>query len=197
MGFDRSAALGWTLGVAVAVLVAGTVVGITGQPGSATPDPAGVRPADRSGGDDRWVPYHQDDIAYAAGERCSFAVKGTVTRDREEYRNVAFWPDGAVHLQLFRGPLVIRWTNRQTHESVTRNQSGRALVQYDRDGALRRLIARSGHFGAGMPAGSRPGKGVYYIGGRWSTLVLGQDHNVLTLGPGGSAENLCATLNPH
>ncbi len=50
-----------------------------------------------------WTPYEQPDIDYAAGFRCEFAMHGEVLKDHEEFKDVAFWPDGTVRTQLWRG----------------------------------------------------------------------------------------------
>lgn len=160
---------------------------------AATPGGASADAADE--GRSHWIPYEQADIAYDAGERCAFAVTGTVRQDEEEYRNVGFWSDGTVRTQVFRGALIIRWRNEEAGTSVRRDQSGRAFVEYRRDGEFRSLTALSGHFSAQMPAGSEPGKGIYYIGGRWSTVEDRPDGTrTLVLGPRGTVENLCQTL---
>ena len=118
-----------------------------------------------------------------------------MVRDQEFFKNVSFYADGTVHTQLFKGPLWIRWTNTETGESVLRDQSGRAILEYAPDGSLRTLTAQTGHFSARMPAGSSPSMGVYYVGGKWSSLDLNADGTrTIVLGPDGTAENLCDTL---
>ena len=152
-------------------------------------------PAAGGGRSTEWVPYHQEDLSYAAGEACAFALTSTVVSDDEYYRNVAFYSDGAAHTQLFRGALVIRWTNTETDESVVRDQSGRAFLEYRHNGLLRTLTAQSGHFSARLTAGSSPGKGMYYVGGAWSAVDIHPDATrTLVLGPHGTSENLCRTL---
>ena len=171
--------------VAVALALA---AGLVALPGAATAEsPA----AERS----RWVPYQQPDLTYEAGDVCAFAVFGKVVRDREFYRNVSFWEDGTARTQLWRGPLVMRWENMDTGKSVVRDQSGHAIVDYYPNADVRALTVQTGHFGAGLPAGSAPRKGLFYIGGRWSALDVSPDGtHRLVMGPGGTAENLCRTL---
>ena len=154
--------------------------------------PPAATSAEQGGG---WTPYRQPDIAYAADERCEFAVRGEVLRDREEYKDVAHWPDGTVRSQLWRGALVIRWSNLDTGASVVRDQSARALADYRADGSLEQLTSLRGAFGAGLPEGSHPGKGAYVVSGRWSSVVQAEDGTrSITLGPRGELENLCETL---
>ena len=142
-----------------------------------------------------WTPYEQPDIDYAAGARCDFAVHGDVVRDKEEFKDVAHWPDGTVRSQLWRGALVIRWTNLDTGESVLRDQSARALAEYRADGSIEQMTSLRGAFGAGLPEGSHPGKGAYVVSGRWSSVVFAEDGTrSIVLGPKGKLENLCETL---
>jgi hypothetical protein len=145
--------------------------------------------------DTSWHRYHQDDVDYKRGDVCRFAVHGKVLRDKEYYRNVNFWPNGKVRTQLFRGPLVFRWTNQANHSSVRRDQSGRAYVEYTRAGVFASLNALSGHFGAGFHPGSTPHRGLFYLGGRWTSVSFdAKGHATLSLGPDGTSENLCLTL---
>ncbi len=152
--------------------------------------PAAVAASGTSG----WMPYHQEDIAYAAGDPCDFAVTGTVLKDREEYRET-YYPDGAVKTQTFRGALVIEWTNTETGESVVRDQSGKGVFAYAQDGSPQSLTAQTGHFSARLPEGSSPERGLFYLGGKDTSVAFNADGTrTVTLGPKGTAENLCDTL---
>ena len=62
--------------------------------------PSGANAGQGSG----WTPYEQPDIDYAAGFRCEFAMHGEVLKDHEEFKDVAFWPDGSgAHPAVARG----------------------------------------------------------------------------------------------
>lgn len=175
--------------LALATLAVACVVTPSTVSGAAASETSG--PA----GDTDWHPYRSDDIAYAAGERCAFKVTGTVVKDKEEYRNVNFWPNGKPRTQEFRGPLTIRWKNLASGRSVLRDQSGHAYLDFDRRGDLVALTALSGHFSAGLPKGSTPYRGIGYIGGKWSSVTINPDGTVtVSLGPHGTLENLCRTL---
>jgi hypothetical protein len=162
---------------------------------------AGAHVAPRTGTDSDqpdgsgWTPYQQPDIHYSAGQRCEFPVEGKVVLDQEEYRDVSHWPGGQVRTQLWRGALVIRWTNLESGESVRRDQSADAIAEYASDGSLESLTSLRGSFGAGIPEGGHPGKGAYVVGGRWSSVVFEDDGTrTIVLGPRGTLENLCETL---
>jgi hypothetical protein len=156
---------------------------------AATPAVAGP------GGDgDGWTVFHQENIAYAAGDPCDFPVTGTVLEDREVYRET-YWPDGSVRTQTFRGTLVIEWTNTETGESVVRDQSGMGVFAYADDGTPLSLTAQNGHFSGRLPEGSTPGEGLFYVGGKDTSVSFNPDGTrTLTLGDHGTAEDLCQTL---
>ncbi len=163
------------------VLLTAALLSASVAPASAADDP-----------DTGWHKYRSEDVSYVAGERCAFPVTGVVTRDGEQYRDVSLWPDGQVRTELFKGPLFIRWTNTDTGASVLLDQSGRAELSYDSAGNLESLMALTGHFTSGMPAGSKPFAGIAYVGGRYSSVVFGDDGTrTITLGPRGTIQNVC------
>jgi hypothetical protein len=142
-----------------------------------------------------WIPYEQEDVTYAAGDYCAFEVFGEVLRDKEVFRNISTYADGSPRTQLWRGPLVMRFTNMETGFSVDRNASGRAFMEYGPGEAFQSLTVQAGHFVGGARQGSEPGQGIIYVGGKWSSLVRNDDgSSTFFLGPNGSAENLCDTL---
>jgi hypothetical protein len=144
-----------------------------------------------------WIPFEQEDVTYPAGEFCEFEVFGQVLRDKEFFRNVSTYDDGSPRTQLWRGPLVMRFTNMETGFSVDRNASGRAFMEYGPGEEFQSLTIQSGHFVGGARAGSDPAQGIFYVAGKWSSLVRHDDNSsTIFLGPNGSAENLCDTLAP-
>ena len=186
-------------GVALGVttLVVGTLAGSTAS--SATP--SGPTQTPRTGASDSgswppWIPYEQEDVTYPAGVYCEFEVFAEVLRDREFFRDVTTYPDGSPRIQLWRGPLVLRFTNTETGFSVDRNASGRAFMEYGPDEEFQAITIQAGHFVGGMRAGSDPSQGIFYTSGRWSTLVRHADgRSTLRPGPNGATENLCDTLD--
>jgi hypothetical protein len=143
-----------------------------------------------------WVRYHQADIHYPAGEVCRFPVFEHVTRDREFVKVVARYGNGKPRLELFRGPLLVKITNTRTGTSIRRNLSGRGVEVLARNGSFESLTALHGHFGAGLPKGSHPHRGLYRVSGRWSSVSVDSDGTLsLVLGrPHGRATNLCPLL---
>jgi hypothetical protein len=143
-----------------------------------------------------WVRYHQADIRYPAGAVCRFPVYEHVTRDREFVKVVSRYANGKPRLELFRGPLFVKVTNTDTGRSIRRDLSGRAIEILARNGAFESLTIQRGHFGAGLPKGSQPHRGLYRVSGRWSSVSVNPDGTLsLVLGrPHGRARNLCPLL---
>jgi hypothetical protein len=168
----------------VLTLLAVTTLLVTGAP-----------MGDATGHQPHWVRYHQADVRYAPGDVCAFAVHEHVLHDREFFETVSRYANGNPRTQLFRGPLVMRITNVRTGVSLRRDLSGRAIESLARNGDFESLTVQTGHFGAGLPKGSQPGRGLYYVGGRWSSVSINDDGSrSLVLGPHGTAQNLCPLL---
>ncbi len=174
---------------AVSVTAAAAALAVPGSAASAVPARTGA------GHDTSWQRYHQSDVTVPAGRACDFEVFEEVVRDREFFRNVSFYADGTPKTQLWKGPLVMRYTNTETGDSVVRDISGRAVMDYAADGAWKSITIQSGHFSGTLPAGSLPERGLFVVGGRWSSLTVNDDGSrTLVLGPRGTAENLCEDL---
>jgi hypothetical protein len=87
----------------------------------------------------------------APGRVCTFGVATTIVADQEQYRTLASYPDGSPKVQEFRGPLVVRYTNTSTNESVVRDLSGYGWFHYGEDGGNHAFIAS--HIGVTVPDG--------------------------------------------
>jgi hypothetical protein len=142
-----------------------------------------------------WIRYHQPDFSLDAGEGCDFGVKVKVVRDREFYKDVAFYSDGTVKTQLWKGPLVMDFTNTDTGATIRRNLSGRSIQEYAANGDFASILIQHGHFAAVLPPGSDPGFGFYRVSGAWSSLTVNPDGTrTIALGIDGTAENLCNAM---
>jgi hypothetical protein len=118
-----------------------------------------------------------------------------VTRDRGFFKVVSRYANGKPRTELFRGPLLVKLTNTRTGKAIHRDLSGRAIEVLARNGDFESLTIQSGHFGAGLSKGSTPGRGLYRVSGRWSSVSVNPDGSLsLVLGPHGSAHNLCPIL---
>jgi hypothetical protein len=142
-----------------------------------------------------WIQYREPDFSFPAGG-CAFQVDAHVVNDHEAYRVLESYPDGTDKLQEWKGLLMIEFTNHDTGTSVTKNVNGRGLIEYTADGAFHKITIESGHFTTGFRAGSGVEPGVYYVGGRGTSMTVNPDGTkTLELGKNGSAENLCSALS--
>ncbi len=142
-----------------------------------------------------WHRYHQQDSTVPAGDGCSFKVAVKVMYDREYYRILTRWDNGRPRLELWRGPLILRFTNTSSHKAVVRNVSGVAYELLNRDKSFHAIKIISGHFSATLAPGSDPGQGIYYVGGHGARLIVRDDGTeALDFGRHGHAENLCDPL---
>lgn len=78
-----------------------------------------------------WQPYRAAPWTDAPGRVCAFGVATTIVADQEQYRTLASYPDGSPKVQEFRGPLVVRYTNTSTNESVVRDRGQRQQFRRD------------------------------------------------------------------
>jgi hypothetical protein len=177
---------------------------LVGAAGSAAATGAPVGPGDRSAGkamsqpasSNGWIRYHQPDFSLDAGVACDFGVDATVVRDREFYKDVGFYSDGTVKTQLWKGPLVMDFTNTDTGVTIRRDLSGRSIQEYDADGEFTSILIQQGNFAAVLPPGSDPGFGFYRVSGEWSSLTVNPDGTrTIALGVNGTAENMCDAMS--
>ncbi len=143
-----------------------------------------------------WIRYHQPDVDVPAGHACSFAVHEHVLRDKEYYKVLATYEDGTHQAELWRGPLVMRYTNVDTGASKVVDISGRGRITYYPDGSFASITIVTGHFGATIPPGNEMAAGLYRVGGKDSSMTVDPDgKRYIALGPNGSTEDLCAALS--
>ena len=177
MRFRRFAA-----GTAVVVAAA---LGVPAAAGAATTVPAGSSVP--------WQQYRTAPWTDPPGAVCAFGVTTSILVDQEQERVLASYPNGQPKLQEFRGPLVVRYTNTSTGQSVVRDLSGYGWFHYRADGSSQALIAS--HIGVTVPVGNTG-----YPVGEW--VLTGQ--SVVSIDSSGTisvrmlhatAENLCGTLS--
>ncbi|MFF2148058.1 hypothetical protein [Kitasatospora sp. NPDC058190] len=168
----RPAALGATLATAVLLLAA---------------------PAAQADGDHGWQPYHGQDSDAPAGTVCPFHLHITDLLDQEETKTVTRYPDGSPAKVLWRGPLILRYTNVDTGAHVDRDQSGRATEYRRPDGSTLWDVPRSSHISARVhPGNPYLAAGAYLFSGG-AVLLVPPDHQVEVLVQN-QVENLCQTL---
>jgi hypothetical protein len=150
--------------------------------------PAAV--ADDGGG---WQPYHGQDSDEPAGTLCPFHLYIAALVDQEETKTVSRYPDGTPAKVLWRGPLILRYTNLDTGAHVDRDQSGRATEYRRPDGSVLWEIPRTSHISARIhPGNPYHPVGDYLLSGG-AVLLVHPDHQVEILVQH-QVENLCDTL---
>lgn len=144
-----------------------------------------------------WMPYHQEDALVTAGRStCGFDVQETVVSDVEEYRTTKTFSDGTPREQVFRGDLVMRFTNVSTGTNVVHDLGGTGVFVFNADGSPASLTSRHGPFGTTLPTGSTPFTGIYVVSGKGTAVTFNADDTrTLTLGRRGTAIDVCAELD--
>jgi hypothetical protein len=164
------------------LIALGGAVALTASPASAEGSP--------------WTPYEQQDFVVSAERStCDFDVAVEVVEDGELYSTLSTYDDGSPRTQLWRGPLVMSYTNLDNGTSVVRDLSATATIDYRADGSLASITSVEGAFGATMPAGSTPETGMFVFSGHGTTVTFNEDGTrSYTLGETGTAENVCEAI---
>ncbi|RKT19490.1 hypothetical protein BX285_3948 [Streptomyces sp. 1114.5] len=150
-------------------------------------------PAAQADGDDGWQPYHGQDYDAPAGTLCPFHLHITDLLDQEETKTVARYPDGSPEKVLWRGPLILRYTNVDTGAQVDRDQSGRATEYRLPDGSTLWDVPRSSHISAKVHPGNPYHAVGDYVFSGGAVLLVHSDQQVEVLVQH-QVENLCQTL---
>ncbi|MEV7021219.1 hypothetical protein [Kitasatospora sp. NPDC093558] len=146
-----------------------------------------------TGDGDGWQPYRSGDEDFAAGALCPFHLHIGVLVEGEETKVAARYPDGSPAKVLWRGPLVLRYTNLDSGRSVDRDQSGKATEYKLPDHSVLWLIPKNSHISARVRAGNpyhAPGDFLFSGG---VTLLVHPDGQPQVLVQH-QVENLCETL---
>ncbi|MGF1430345.1 hypothetical protein [Kitasatospora sp. LaBMicrA B282] len=141
-----------------------------------------------------WRPFRSQPEDDPAGTVCSFHLHLGIVSDGEEVKTAATYPDGSPKKLLFRGPLVVSYTNLDTGRTVVRDQSGRGALSYLPDGSHLWVIPPASHLSVTVHPGDpylAPGE-YLYSGGVRMLVHPGDQPQVLTQHQG---EDLCRTLS--
>lgn len=140
-----------------------------------------------------WRPYREEDFALPAGEYCSYALRGHIVEDEELVRVDSRYANGAVHVNEYKGTLIIDFTNLDSGQTVRRDLSGRGWEELRPDGSIE-TFAGVGPFGSAFSVTDDHPAGQYVLDG---IHVLEWDANGQKSMPVaiGSEENLCHTLS--
>jgi hypothetical protein len=166
------------------VVVVATALGVPAAASAATAATASSVP---------WPQYRTAPWTDAPGAVCTFGVTTKILVDQEQSRTLASYPNGNSKLQEFRGPLIVRYTNTTTNESIVRDLSGYAWFRYGPTGGIDAFVAS--HIDVTVPVGNTG-----YPAGEW--VLTGQ--SLVSIDSSGTinvqllratAENLCSTLS--
>jgi hypothetical protein len=146
--------------------------------------------ADGSAGNGGWKPFRSQ--PFDSTNVCSFTIHGDIVEDQEEVRVDATYPDGSTKVEEFRGPLVIRFTNTSTGESVVRDVSGYAVLHFKQDGGSTWFFNGGGSIGVHFGNKATP-PGSYILQGEF-VLTISADGTRDIRRLHASMENLCTTL---
>lgn len=150
-----------------------------------------LAPAAGAAGRGDWQPSPTEPFAISGV--CPFTMKGDIVRDATVVRTDSTYPDGSPRVQEFRGPLVIRFSNASTGQSVIRNVSGYALLRYLADGGRAYRFDGGGSIPVRVGSPGFP-QGWYILHGRF-TVVGRTDGTRVFSDVHATVEDLCETLD--
>ncbi|MET9859119.1 hypothetical protein ABZY93_07290 [Streptomyces smyrnaeus] len=139
-----------------------------------------------------WRPFRSEDTTLPGGTYCSFALHLRVVEDEEMVRVDSRYPDGSVHINEYKGKLIVDFVNADTGATVRRDLSGSGAEEFRPDGT-RKTLGGVGPFGVRFKTTDAYPAGYYVVDGihvtTWDTA--GRRHMPLAVG---TEENICETL---
>lgn len=180
-----------TTGLAIWLTAALLSLGAAAAPATAATATAATSPASRPPAPGGWERFHAQSFDAAAGTLCPFDLHSEVLFDQEYVRTTATFPGGKPQTQEYVGPLVVQITNTDSGQSVDRDLSGRAIVDYQPDGGydfrIQGPAAIGFHPGDSLPPG-------YYVLTGEHVVHFAADGSRTLLIDHGDEENVCMTL---
>lgn len=82
-----------------------------------------------------WTRAPQGPFTAPAGELCPFTMSGVSLVDEVVFKTIATFPDGSPKEQIYKGALVVRFTNDDTGAYVDRDLGSSALLSVGADGS--------------------------------------------------------------
>jgi hypothetical protein len=140
-----------------------------------------------------WSPLTTSNFELAAGLRCDFTLRGEVLSGKERIRVLETYPDGSPRVYEIVGQLIVRYTNVETGESVTRNLTGTALQTIEPDGSFT-LTLVGGHMAVGFGATDDPSLAFLIFSGAGHEVYFGTDGTRTATFGDGPVEDICETL---
>jgi hypothetical protein len=139
-----------------------------------------------------WQPYRTQ--PFTTPGVCAFTMQGDIVRDEEEVRTDATFPDGSPRIQMFRGPLIIRFTNLSNGRSVVRELSSTGRMEYRPDGTTMLYSYGDGATSVRIFIGNATTPAGWYIPYGRFRLTIHPDGTRDLMPIHSEVENLCRTL---
>lgn len=141
---------------------------------------------------DGWVPAPTAPFDQAAGVTCDFAVHAEPVVDQVVTKVLQSYPDGTIHRDAYKGPLIIRVTNTATGGSYDADVSGRAVVDHTRDGTQTWYAVGPVLLGVHEGLGNLP-RGLWVVDGVYRLTITAAGYKTVTM-IHGSVDNVCDHL---
>ncbi|MEU7317854.1 hypothetical protein [Streptomyces sp. NPDC007083] len=139
-----------------------------------------------------WRPFRSGDTTLPGGTYCSSDLHLHPVEDEEMVRVDSRYPDGSVHINEYKGRLVVDFTNTETGATVRRDLSGQGADELRPDGTSK-TFGGVGPFGVGFQPTDAYPAGYYVVDGIHVTTreTSGRRHMPVAIG---AEENICRTL---
>ena len=141
-----------------------------------------------------WVPAPTPPFSRDAGVNCDFPLHAEPIVDRVVTKVLRRYPDGSIHLDAFKGALVVRVTNTTTGATYDADASGSALVDHAADGAQTWYGTGPILLGVRTAQGNIP-RGLWIVDGIYRLAISATGYRTLTMVKG-TLDNVCNHLNP-
>jgi hypothetical protein len=139
-----------------------------------------------------WRTFRSAPFTLPAGQYCAFELHVDIVADEEEIRVDARYPDGTVHVNEYRGKLVVNFVGNGS--SAVRDLSGTGWEEFYPGGVNRKTFTVAGPFGARFKTGDHYPQGYYRFDG-FTVITFQPDGTRALPVQQGTRENMCQTLS--
>lgn len=140
-----------------------------------------------------WEPAPTPPFDQAAGLTCDFPLHAEPIRDEVVTRVLQRFPDGSIRRDAYKGPLIVRVTNKDTGAFYDADVSGSAIVDHAPDGAETWYVVGPVLLGVRDGQGNLP-RGLWVVDGVYRLVISATGHRTLTM-VHGTMDNVCSHLN--
>lgn len=139
-----------------------------------------------------WRDFRSSPVTLPGGQYCAFDLKLDIVQDEEQTRVDSRYPDGTVHVNEYRGKLVVNFEGNG--KSALRDLSGTGWEELYPDGVNRKTFTVAGPFGARFRTTDDYPQGYYRFDG-FTVITFDKDgtrHVPVHVGP---REDICEALS--